>query len=164
MQAGLPCGCSDNNITMIKLKIDNIEIEVKKGTSVKDAAESIGINIPAMCFMKGFSNSPSCMVCLVKEKNSGKLFASCSMEVVEGMDILSEDAEVKEARKDALELLLSDHVGDCEAPCRIGCPAFMDIPQMNRLIAEGKFKEALSKSERRNCIAIDFGLYLLGSL
>ena len=142
---------------MIKLKIDNIEVQVKEGTSVLKAAESVGINIPTMCFMEGFTNNPSCMVCLVKNKNNGDMFPSCAMEVAEGMDILSEDAEVKEARKDALELLLSDHVGDCEAPCRIGCPAFMDIPKMNRLIAEGKFKEALIKVKEEIALPLILG-------
>ncbi len=142
---------------MIKLKIDNIEVQVKEGSSVKDAAESIGIDIPAMCFMEGFSNSPSCMVCLVRDKNNGSLFPSCSMEVVDGMEILSEDAEVKEARKDALELLMSDHVGDCEAPCRIGCPAFMNIPVMNRLIADGNFREALIKVKEEIALPLILG-------
>ncbi len=59
------------------------------------------------------------------------------------MDIISMDEEVREARKTALELLLSEHVGDCEAPCQVTCPAHMDIPLMNRLLAEGKFSEAL---------------------
>lgn len=107
------------------------------------AAESVGIQIPSMCFMKGYTNHPSCMICMVKEKNSGKLFASCAMPVAEGMELISDDEEVRDARREALELLLSDHIGDCEAPCRNGCPAFMDIPLMNRLIAAGKFREAL---------------------
>lgn len=128
---------------MIRLKIDNIAIEISEGSSVLAAAELAGIRIPTMCFIEGFTNNPSCMVCLVKNKKNGELFASCATKVTEGMDILSEEAEVKEARREALELLLSDHVGDCEAPCRIACPAFMDIPQMNRLIASGKFNEAL---------------------
>ena len=142
---------------MIKLKIDNIEVQVKEGTSVLNAAESAGISIPTMCFMEGFSNNPSCMVCLVRDKNNGDLFPSCAMEVAEGMEILSEDVEVKEARKDALELLMSDHVGDCEAPCRIGCPAFMDIPKMNRLIADGKFKEALIKVKEEIALPLILG-------
>jgi len=142
---------------MIKLKIDNKDVFVPAGTSVLSAAESIGISIPTMCFMKGFSNNPSCMVCLVKDKNKGNLFPSCAMEVVEGMEVLSEDAEVKEARKDALELLMSDHVGDCEAPCRIGCPAFMDIPLMNRLIAAGNLKEALIKVKEEIALPLILG-------
>jgi NADPH-dependent glutamate synthase beta subunit-like oxidoreductase len=59
------------------------------------------------------------------------------------MNILTGTTEVMEARKEALELLLSDHVGDCEAPCRLSCPAAMDIPLMNRLIAMGDFEQAL---------------------
>ena len=51
--------------------------------------------------------------------------------------------EAAKSRKEALELLLSDHVGDCEAPCVPSCPANMNIPLMNRLIAEGKFDESL---------------------
>jgi len=58
------------------------------------------------------------------------------------MDIISKDEEIIKARKESLELLLSDHVGDCEAPCRPSCPANMNIPLMNRLIAERKFEES----------------------
>ncbi len=128
---------------MIEIKINNQIIKAKEGTTVLKAAESIGFTIPTMCFSDGFSNHPSCMVCVVKDNKSGKLFPSCAMLVEEGMDIICDDQEVNEARKEALELLLSDHVGDCEAPCRLSCPAFMDIPKMNRLIADSKFEEAL---------------------
>jgi NADPH-dependent glutamate synthase beta subunit-like oxidoreductase/ferredoxin len=129
---------------MIHLKIDNTEISVPEGTTVLDAAKSIGIEIPSMCYRKGFDNHPSCMVCLVKDKKTGNLVSSCALKVTDGMEIISADDEVREARKEALELLMSDHVGDCEAPCSITCPAGMNIPQMNRLIASGKFEEALN--------------------
>ena len=128
---------------MIKLRIDNRAIEVKEGTTVLQAARALGITIPTMCFMEGYKNHPSCMICLVKDQNNGSLSPSCALLVADGMDIITSDDEVREARKQALELLLYDHVGDCEAPCRMGCPAFMDIAQMNRLIAAGKFAQAL---------------------
>ncbi len=129
---------------MIELKINSQPVKVKEGTTVLKAAESLGIEIPTMCYLKDeFENHPSCMVCLVKNKNNGELFPSCAMPAREGMDIICDDEEVIEARKEGLELLLSDHVGDCEAPCRLSCPAFMDIPEMNRLIANNKFDEAL---------------------
>lgn len=128
---------------MIKLKINNTSIEVAEGSSVLKAAESMGIKIPTMCFHEGFTNHPSCMLCLVKDVKSGKLHPSCALPAAENMEIITDDEEIFEARKEALELLLSDHVGDCEAPCRNSCPAFMDIPLMNRLIAEGNFDEAL---------------------
>ncbi len=128
---------------MITLKIDNTQISVPEGTSVLLAASQAGIKIPSMCFKEGYSNHPSCMVCMVKDNKNGKLFPSCAIAATEGMEIITNDDEVKTSRQEALELLLSDHVGDCEAPCQPSCPANMNIPLMNRLIAEGKFAESL---------------------
>jgi NADPH-dependent glutamate synthase beta subunit-like oxidoreductase len=142
---------------MINLKIDHKTLSLPEGTSVLEAARSAGISIPSMCYLKGQSNHPSCMVCMVKDRKTGNLFPSCALNISEGMDISSNDEEVILARKEALELLMSDHVGDCEAPCSLACPANMDIPVMNRLLAEGKFKEALEVV--RETIAIP---YILG--
>ena len=128
---------------MPKLTIDNIAINVPEGTTILTAARSVGIDIPSMCYLEGCSNHPTCMVCMVKNNANQKMMPSCATKVTEGMDLVSDDAEVFEARKEAIELLLSDHVGDCEAPCRVACPAYMDIPKMNRFIADGKFDEAL---------------------
>jgi len=128
---------------MIRLKIDDIEISAPAGTSVFEAAKISGIGIPAMCYKEGYDNHPSCMVCMVKDKKTGNLFPSCAIEITEGMDLISSSDEVRDARRDALELLLSDHVGDCEAPCSLACPANMNIPLMNRLIAESDFAGSL---------------------
>lgn len=108
-----------------------------------DAIRGMGIELPSMCHLEGAEHFTSCMVCVVKDRKNGKIMPSCSIEVAEGMDIISQDEEVKEARKTSLELLLSEHVGDCEAPCQVTCPAHMNIPLMNRLLARGKFHEAL---------------------
>ncbi|MEI6681134.1 MAG: 2Fe-2S iron-sulfur cluster-binding protein [Bacteroidota bacterium] len=131
------------SIDMVKLTIDRVPVETREGITIMEAAASVGISIPSMCYKPGFSNHPSCMVCMVKEVNRDQLLPACAMPVSEGMNILTATAEVAEARKEALELLLSDHAGDCEAPCRLTCPAFMDIPLMNRLIAGGDFSRAL---------------------
>ena len=128
---------------MIKLTIDHITVEVQEGITVMEAAATLGISIPSMCFHPGFSNHPSCMICIVKDLDRDNFVPSCTLPVSEGMNILTGTEEVREARKEALELLLSDHIGDCEAPCRLSCPAFMDIPLMNRLIALGDFHQAL---------------------
>jgi ferredoxin len=128
---------------VVKIKIDNREFEVARGSVLMEVIRDMGIEVPSMCYLKDEEHFTSCMVCVVKERKSGKIIPSCSMEAVEGMDIISMDDEVREARKTALELLLSEHVGDCEAPCQVTCPAHMDIPLMNRLLAEGKFHEAL---------------------
>jgi ferredoxin len=142
---------------MIRLKIDHIEIQAEEGTTVLEAARKVGIHIPSMCHLNGYGNHPSCMVCVVKDKKKEAIIPSCSLKVTNGMDIIASDEEVKVARKQALELLLSDHVGDCEAPCSLACPAGMNIPLMNRLIAESRFTEAL------NVVKKDIALpYILG--
>ncbi|WP_340110851.1 FAD-dependent oxidoreductase [Maribellus mangrovi] len=128
---------------MIKLKINNKEIQIEEGTSVMKAAQSLGIDIPNLCWHDELEHVTSCMLCMVKDHATGKLLPSCSINVVDGMDIDTGNAEVTESRKTALELLLSEHVGDCEAPCQVACPAHMDIPKMNRLIAADKLDEAL---------------------
>lgn len=128
---------------MINLKINNNNIQVSENTTVLNAAKELGIEIPTMCYHEGLTNHPSCMLCLVKDVKSGKLQPSCALPVSEGMEIITDDDEIFVARQEALELLLSDHVGDCEAPCQPSCPANMDIPLMNRLIAAGNFDEAL---------------------
>ena len=112
------------------------------------AAEKLGIHVPNMCWHDELEHFTSCMLCLVKDGKNGKLFPSCSVKATDGLEIITDDAEIKEARQTALELLLSEHVGDCEAPCQIACPAHMNIPLMNRLIASGKFDESLAVVKR----------------
>jgi hypothetical protein len=128
---------------MLKLKIDNKEVKATPGKLLLEVIRESGTELPSMCHLENAEHFSSCMVCVVKDRLSGKILPSCSLQVEEGMDIISMDEEVREARKTALELLLSEHVGDCEAPCQISCPAHMDIPLMNRLLAQGKFAEAL---------------------
>src|SRR6056297_3016238 len=128
---------------MLKLKINNKEVNVPEGITVMAAARMQGFEIPSICYREGKPHFTSCMICMVKDRKSGKLFPSCSVEVTDGLDVITDDEEIAEARRTALELLLSEHVGDCEAPCQIACPAHMNIPLMNRLIAAGKFDESL---------------------
>ena len=133
---------------MIKLTIDNQTIEVQSGTSVWQAAKSIGIDIPTMCYLEGTEHFTSCMICLVKDAQNGRFFASCSTPVFEGQSIITNDEETIESRRVALELLLSEHVGDCEAPCQLVCPAHINIPLKNRLIAKGDFAKSLEVVKR----------------
>ncbi len=141
----------------MKVTIDHRPIDVPPGTTVMQAAASLGIRIPAMCLHEGVPHRPSCMVCMVKEVASGKMFPSCTMPAVEGMVIDTLSEEVRTMRREALELLLSDHTGDCEAPCRIACPAFMDIPGMNRLIAAGDFSKALERIREEIALPLILG-------
>ena len=128
---------------MIRLEIDNREVSVQAGTTVLSAARMLGIDIPTMCYLEEAGIFTSCMICMVRDERSGKLLPSCSALVQDDMKIITSDEEISEARKMALELLLSDHTGDCEAPCQVTCPAHMNIPLMNRLLASGQTGRAL---------------------
>jgi len=127
----------------ISLKIDGKIVSVPVGSTLLQAAGKAGVEIPVMCYYEGLDHFASCMVCMVKNKSDGQMLASCTVKAEEGMDIAAGDEDVMEARKAALELLLSDHTGDCQAPCQLACPAHMDIPRMNRLLEEGNVDEAL---------------------
>ena len=128
---------------MIEIKIDNKTVKVEEGATILDAAKKIGIDIPTMCFLEGCKASTSCMVCVVKVKGASGMVPSCGALAVDGMEVESGTAEVTEARRMALELLLSDHVGDCMGPCQVTCPAKMDIPLMIRQIAAGNLTDAI---------------------
>ncbi|TSA36283.1 MAG: hypothetical protein D4R64_08035 [Porphyromonadaceae bacterium] len=127
---------------MIELTIDGKNLSVETGTTVMEAALQLDIQVPSMCYNSDLPHFASCMICMVKDTNNGRLFTSCTVKATTGMNIITMDEEIHEARKTALDLLLSDHVGDCEAPCQISCPAHMDIPLMNHLLADGEFGKA----------------------
>jgi len=129
---------------MPKLFIDNREVEVDDGATILDAAGKLGIEIPTICFLKDYKPSTSCMVCVVKVNGLDNLVPACGTVVKGGMRVETNSQEVRQARKAALELLLSDHVGDCLGPCQVICPARMNIPLMIRQIAAGKFRDAIA--------------------
>jgi len=129
---------------MLTLKIDNQTVSAEEGDKILDAAAKLGVEIPTLCYRKGYDHFTSCMLCVVRDKTSGRLLPSCSAPVAAGMVIETNTAEVREARKSALDLLLSEHVGDCEAPCRQVCPAHMNIPLMIRQIIDGKLQDAIA--------------------
>ena len=125
------------------LFIDNRQVHVDDGATILDAAKKLGIEIPAMCFKEGYEPSTSCMVCVVKVNDRPSLVPSCGTLAEEGMRVDTVCEQVQKARKAALELLLSDHLGDCLGPCHVICPAQMNIPLMIRQIASGKLRDAI---------------------
>ncbi len=128
---------------MITLTIDNQTIQVPEGTTLLEAASRLGIHIPTLCFADGFKPATSCMVCVVRVDGFKALVPACGTKAAEGMVVTTCDEGIQKARRTAIELLLSDHVGDCVGPCRRGCPTGMDIPLMIRQIAAGRFAEAI---------------------
>ncbi len=122
---------------MPTLTIDGRSVTVPAGATILQAARAAGIAIPTLCYREGMEPQTACMVCVVRVEGVERLVPSCATLVREGMVVASEVADVRAARRTALELLLSDHVGDCLGPCRLACPAHMDLPLMVRQIVAG---------------------------
>jgi predicted molibdopterin-dependent oxidoreductase YjgC len=131
---------------MVKLKIDGKDFEVPEGMTVLDVADSAGLRIPTMCHSNRLPHYSSCMVCMVKDTRTDSFIPSCSALVREGMDIDIASEAVISLRKKAIELLLSEHRAECEAPCKVVCPAGYNIPVMNRYLMEEDFESALKLS------------------
>ncbi len=125
------------------LTIDNRKVEVEDGATILDAAGKLGIEIPTMCFLKGYEPATSCMICIVQVEGLINFVPACATIAEEGMTVHSSSEEIIHARKAALELLLSDHLGDCLGPCEVTCPAHMNIPLMIRQISTGELRDAI---------------------
>ena len=101
----------------VALTIDNRSVHVKPGTTIREAAQWLGIRIPTLCHVEGLEPASSYFVCAVQIEGRRTLSPACAMPVSEGMVVYTATEDVRRARKMALELLLSDHAGDCVAPC-----------------------------------------------
>lgn len=127
---------------MAMITIDGRRIEANDRSTVMAAARAEGIEIPNLCYLDTHEAYGSCALCVVEEASSGRLLISCTSPVEEGMELLTESEAVLDSRKTALELLLSEHVGDCEAPCRIACPAGFDAALLMDLLESGETDSA----------------------
>jgi ferredoxin len=142
---------------MPKLTIDGRNVEVADGTTLLDAAKHADIEIPTLCYAPDIRPLTSCMVCVVKETSSGRLLPACSAKAEGGMIVETMSDEIRAARREVIELLLSEHVGDCEAPCRRACPASTDIPLMLRVIKKGDMAAAAGIARRDLVIPATLG-------
>lgn len=98
---------------MVNLTINGQPVAVAKGTTIMDAAKSIGINIPGLCHFDGIHKFGSCRICVVEVEGAKTLQASCLAKVTPGMVVRTNTDKVRRARRVLYELLLSDHDKDC---------------------------------------------------
>jgi formate dehydrogenase major subunit len=127
----------------VKLTIDGREVRVEQGTTVLEAARRLGIEIPTLCHVEGLEPAAACFLCCVQVKGMRVLSPSCALPVADGMEVATDSDDVRASRKMALELLLSDHAGDCIAPCSAGCPAGLDVAGYVYQIANGHVERAM---------------------
>ena len=98
---------------MLKLKVNNIEVEIEEGLTVLQACEKAGAEIPRFCYHEKLSIAGNCRMCLVEIEKSSKPIASCAMPAVEGQIIKTNTDMVKKAREGVMEFLLANHPLDC---------------------------------------------------
>ncbi len=128
---------------MIKVTINGKECTAQKGSTILQIAEANCIEIPTLCYIADLKAYGACGLCTVEVEGVPKLLRACSAVASDGMVISTDTPRIRQSRKIALELLMSDHTGDCKGPCSLNCPAGTDCQGYVKLIAEGKFKEAV---------------------
>src|SRR5512136_1094337 len=136
---------------MVTLEINGQRITASPDKTILQVCREQKLDsIPTLCYDEKLPPFGSCFLCVVEMQGQSRLFPACSTKVNEGMVIFTRSEKVVRARKTCLELLLSDHYADCFGPCRLNCPADVDIQGYMSLINLGKFKEAIALIKEKN--------------
>lgn len=119
---------------MVKIKINGMEMEAPKGSTILAAAKSIGIYIPTLCQLRmgdvGYVHDPaSCRICVVEVDGQENLHPSCETKVFDGMEVITNSAELIQIRKNILELILSNHPKDCLTCSKSGECELQDLAE-----------------------------------
>ena len=125
---------------MLKLKVNDIDVEVEEGLTVLQACEKVGVEIPRFCYHEKLSIAGNCRMCLVEMEKSPKPIASCAMPAAEGMNIKTNTAFVEKARKGVMEFLLANHPLDCPV-CDQGGECDLQDQSMFYGVDKSRFKE-----------------------
>lgn len=126
-----------------RLNIDGREVYAVPGQTILEVAKENDIFIPTLCFDERTEIYGSCGLCVCEVEGNPKLVKACATEIAPNMVIKTNTERVLESRKTNLELLLSNHVGDCRPPCSLACPAGTDCQGYVGLIANGEFEAAI---------------------
>ncbi len=141
----------------IKVFLNGSEVEVAAGATILAAAREHGFFIPTLCDDPQLPPFTSCWLCAVKLEGVARYVPACGTHVAPGMKIWTDSEDVHAVRKMALELLLSNHRGDCVAPCKAACPAGVDVQGYIALIAQEKYREAAALVKDVNPFPLSIG-------
>ncbi|MEG0829740.1 MAG: FAD-dependent oxidoreductase [Anaerovoracaceae bacterium] len=126
-----------------RLNIDGKEVFGLPGQTILEVARENDIYIPTLCFDERTKIYGSCGICMCEAEGNPKLLKACATEIAPNMVVSTNTQRVIESRKTNLELLLSNHVGDCRPPCVLACPAQTDCQGYVGLIANGEYEAAI---------------------
>ena len=135
---------------MVKVFVDNKEVLVPFNSSVLEACESVGIEIPRCCYHERLLVAGNCRMCLVEIEKAPKLAASCAMPLMPGMKIKTNSPAVRKAREGVLEFLLINHPLDCPI-CDQGGECDLQDQAMVYGSDRGRFREYKRAIEDKNC-------------
>jgi len=125
---------------MLKLKVNDIDVEVEEGLTVLQACEKAGVEIPRFCYHEKLSIAGNCRMCLVEMEKSPKPIASCAMPASEGMVIKTNTPKVEQSRKGVMEFLLANHPLDCPV-CDQGGECDLQDQSMYYGVDKSRFSE-----------------------
>ncbi len=125
---------------MLKLKVNDIEVEVEEGLTVLQACELAGVEIPRFCYHEKLSIAGNCRMCLVEMEKSPKPIASCAMPAADGMVIKTNTPKIEKSRKGVMEFLLANHPLDCPV-CDQGGECDLQDQSMFYGIDKSRYKE-----------------------
>ncbi|MDC1155159.1 NADH-quinone oxidoreductase subunit NuoG [Candidatus Pelagibacter sp.] len=125
---------------MLKLKVNDNEVEVEEGLTVLQACEKAGVEIPRFCYHEKLSIAGNCRMCLVEMEKSPKPIASCAMPAADGMIIKTNTPKIEKSRKGVMEFLLANHPLDCPV-CDQGGECDLQDQSMFYGIDKSRFKE-----------------------
>ena len=134
---------------MLKLKVNEIDVEVEEGLTVLQACEKAGVEIPRFCYHEKLSIAGNCRMCLVEIEKSPKPVASCAMPVAEGMNIKTNTEFVEKARKGVMEFLLANHPLDCPV-CDQGGECDLQDQSMFYGVDKSRYKENKREVPEKN--------------
>lgn len=126
-----------------RLNINGKEVTGVAGQTILEVARENDIFIPTLCYDERTKIYGSCGLCMCEVEGNPKLCKACATEIAPGMVIRTNTERVIESRKTNLELLLSNHTGDCRPPCVLACPGQTDCQGYVGLIANGEYEKAL---------------------
>ncbi len=127
----------------VTLTINDRQVTAREGSTILEAARSVGIEIPTLCHHPDLTNVGACRICVVEVGGMKGLQTACTTPISEGMVVETDSDIVRETRKFTLEMLISEHCGDCFGPCELACPAGCDIPGFINRIAAQDYPEAI---------------------
>ena len=144
-------------MSQVKIIINGNEYIADTEKTLLDNILENGIYLPHLCHNKELESYGGCGLCLVEVEGIRKPLRACSTTVTEGMSVTTSTPELEKSRKMTLSVIMSDHAGDCKAPCYMACPTHQDIQAYVGLIANGEEKKALEIIKQDNPLPASIG-------